>query len=150
VGGAENCGGWKRRAANRARRCAAVAWQAEADMGEREEESRFTSMPRVVDKDSVETVGTSRRVQSCGRCLVREKRWGGQLGPAGMKMRTWCRAHAWSLGRVGLGPAKMSVGDLGRFQPGWAAQLRGPSPVKYLFIYSKGFSNIQMIQTCKV
>jgi hypothetical protein len=57
VGSAENCGGWKRRVADRARRCAAVAWQAEVDMGEREEESQFTSMPRVVDKDSVKTVG---------------------------------------------------------------------------------------------
>jgi hypothetical protein len=40
---------------------------------------------------------------------------------------------------VGLGPAKMSVGDLGRFQAGWAAQLRGPDLIKYLFIYSKIF-----------
>jgi hypothetical protein len=104
----------------------------------------------VVDKDCIKTVGTTRRVQSCGHCPVGEKLWGGQLGLAGMKTSAWCRACARSLGRVGLGLAKMSVGDLGWFQAGWAAQLRGPGPVKYLFIYSKGFSNIQMIQTWKV
>jgi hypothetical protein len=36
-------------------------------------------------------------------------------------------------------PAKISVSNLGQFQAGWAAQLRGPGLVKYLFIYSKGF-----------
>jgi hypothetical protein len=131
-------------------RCTAVAWQAEAEMGEGGEESWFTWRPMVLDKDGIETMGAARRAQSCGWCPVEEKRWGGQLSMVGTKMSAWCRARARSLGRVAPHPSKMLVGDLGRFQAGWAAQLRGPDPVKYLFIYSKGFSNIQMIQTCKV
>jgi hypothetical protein len=129
MGGAKNHGGWKQRAADWTRRYAVVAWQDEAEMGEREEESRFALMPMVVEKDGVKTVGTTRRAQSCGRCPVGEKRWGGQLGPTGMKMRAWCQSCARSLGWRGLGPAKMLVGDPGRFQAGWAAQLRGLGPV---------------------
>jgi hypothetical protein len=46
-------------------------------MGERVELSQFALMPTVMDKDDVETVGTTRRTQSCGWCLVGEERWGG-------------------------------------------------------------------------
>jgi hypothetical protein len=63
-------------------------------MGERGELSQFALMPTVMDKDDVEIVGTTRRTQNCGWCLVEEERWGGQLGPMGMKTCAWCRARA--------------------------------------------------------
>jgi hypothetical protein len=82
-------------------------------------------MPMVVDKDGIKTVGTTRRVQSCGRCPIGEKRWGRLARSGGDEDEHVVSGDARLLGWLGLEPAKMLVGELGRFQVGLATQLRG-------------------------